>query len=962
MRLDRYDDAKHIQNDQVVKSELSSRTSTRRRDVKAFQDREEVLESQHLTETLDALVEEHSSMDGGLRAEVLAACKAVLSGSQMNIRERFEAGLSGREATRAIAWSMDQLIRTLYKFTVGHIYRQSNPTSGERLSVIAVGGYGRGEMAPYSDVDLLFLFPYRQTPWGEQVVEYLLYMMWDLGLKVGNATRSVEECIRLAQTDITIRTSLLEARYLCGDPSLYRELRRCFRREIVAQTGPDYVEAKLSERDQRHKRFGDSRYVVEPNIKEGKGGLRDLHTLFWIGKYAFQVPKVADLVDHGVLTPAEFRHFAKAEEYLWAVRCHLHYLAGRAEERLTFDAQAEIGQRMRYADRTGSSGVERFMRHYYLVAKEVGDLTRIFCAALEEQFKRKSRFRLPRIGPRQEHVDGFIIQGGRIDVADDGMFRHDPVSLIRLFHHSDHQGVDIHPRVLRLVTRSLGLIDSTLRVDPDANKLFLEILTSRRDPETTLRRMNEAGVLGRFIPDFGRVVAQMQHDMYHVYTVDEHTIRAIGMLAKIERGSLGEDLPLSNEIIHRIQSRPVLFLSVLLHDIAKGRGGDHSAIGAGIAYELGPRMGLSDAETETVAWLVRHHLAMSSTAFKRDIQDPKTVSDFAALVQSPERLKQLLVLTVADIRAVGPAVWNGWKGQLLRELYHRTDEALSGSVSIERSDERAKAAQGALRPYLSGWSDEEFEAHLARGNSFYWLSADAGTLARHAELIRRTDIERKRLAIEFRSDTFHAVTEITIYTQDHNGLFALMAGAMAVSNFNIVEAKIFTTNDGMALDTFWVQDNVGRPLDDARVLEKLELTILRTLTAVIDPGQEIAKQSAIPNRTRIFEVTPRVIIDNTASYVYSVIEVNARDRRGLLYDVTRTIAGLGLSIATARVATYGESAVDVFYVKDVFGLKVTHEGKLEQIRKELARAIGGTGGEKVAESGAKTQHGTAAAV
>ena len=945
-----------------MKPELPTGTSTRRRDVEAFRDRHEVLDARHLTETLDTLVEERGATDLGVRGEVLAACKAALSNSQARIRERFEAGLSGRQTTRAIAWSMDQLIRVLHKFTVRHVYRQSNPTSGERLSVIAVGGYGRGEMAPYSDVDLLFLFPYRQTPWGEQVVEYLLYMMWDLGLKVGNATRSVDECIRLAHSDITIRTGLLEARYLCGDPSLYREMRRRFRRDIVAQTGPDFVEAKLAERDQRHKRFGDSRYVVEPNIKEGKGGLRDLHTLFWIGKYAFQVPKVADLVDRGVLTQAEFRHFAKAEEYLWAVRCHLHYLSVRAEERLTFDAQPEIGQRMQYADRPGSRGVERFMKHYYLVAKEVGDLTRIFCAALEEQFKRKSRFRLPRIGQRHERVGGFIIEGGRIDVADDDMFQRDPVSLIRLFHHADNHGVDIHPRVLRLVTRSLGLIDTALREDPDANRLFLEILTSRRDPEKTLRRMNEAGVFGRFIPDFGRVVAQMQHDMYHVYTVDEHTIRAIGMLAKIERGSLEEDLPLSNEIIHKIQSRPVLFLAVLLHDIAKGRGGDHSEIGADIAYELGPRVGLNDAETETVAWLVRHHLAMSSTAFKRDIQDPKTVSDFAALVQSPERLKLLLVLTVADIRAVGPAVWNGWKGQLLRELYHRTDEALSGGVTTERADERVAMAQDALRPQLSDWSDEEFAAYLDRGHSSYWLSADTSTLVRHAELMRRTDNGGNRLAVEFRSDSFHAVTEVTIYTQDHHGLFALMAGAMAVSNVNIVEAKIFTTNDGMALDTFWIQDAAGGPLNDERMLEKLEATIERTLTGVADPGQELARQTAIPSRTRIFEVTPRVIIDNTASHVFTVIEVNARDRRGLLYDVTRAITDLGLSIATARVATYGESAVDVFYVKDVFGLKVNHEGKLERIRNELAAAIGGTGGETVVDTGADTHQVAAAAV
>ena len=673
---------------QAVKPEFQSSSGGRRRVVTKLRNRRDVFDTEHFAAELDALAWDGDATTSLTRAQVLSLSKEAHAHAQQVIRDKFEAGLSGRATAQAIAWAMDQLIRTLFGFAVRYVYRQSNPTAAERLSVIAVGGYGRGEMAPHSDVDLLFLYPYKQTPWGEQVVEYLLYMLWDLGLKVGNATRSVDECIRLARSDLTIRTGLLEARFLCGDAALYRELRRRFRKEIVADTGPDFVEAKLLERDQRHKRFGDSRYVVEPNIKEGKGGLRDLHTLFWIGKYAFQVPKVANLADNGVLTSVELRHFTKAEEYLWTVRCHLHYFAGRSEERLTFDAQPEIGLRMRYTDRLGSRGVERFMKHYYLVAKEVGDLTRIFCAALEEQFKRKSRFRLSRMGQRHERVEGFVIEGARIDVAEDSIFQQDPVSLIRLFHLADQLEVDIHPRVLRLVTRSLRLVDGELRANPEANRLFLEILTSRKDPETALRRMNEAGVFGRFVPDFGRVVAQMQHDMYHVYTVDEHTIRAIGMLAKIERGAFEEDLPLSNEIIHKVQSRAVLFLAVLLHDIAKGRGGEHSEIGADLAFELGPRLGLSEEETETVAWLVRYHLAMSSTAFKRDIQDPKTVSDFAALVQSPERLKLLLVLTVADIRAVGPTVWNGWKGQLLRELYYRTEEALSGG-GVDRAGRRA---------------------------------------------------------------------------------------------------------------------------------------------------------------------------------------------------------------------------------------------------------------------------------
>jgi [protein-PII] uridylyltransferase len=905
-----------------------------------LRDRRSIVDVRVLAAALDAVAESCDPSGPAARQRVVDLAKRTLAAGRTEIRRRFEEdGERGLTTAAATAWMMDQLIRALYHHTVERVYPLFNPTAGERLAVVAVGGYGRRQMAPYSDVDLLFLFPFRQTPWGEQVVEYLLYLLWDLGLKIGQATRSVDECLRLGRGDITIRTSLLEARYICGDTTVFRSLRRRFASEVVAETGRDFVEAKLTERDERHRRFGDSRYLVEPNVKEGKGGLRDLHTLFWIGKYVYRVPAVADLVDAGVLTTAELRRFRRSEEYLWTVRCHLHYMTDRAEERLTFDAQAEIGQRMRYVDRAGVRGVERFMKHYFLVAKEVGDLTRIFCASLEEQFKRKTRFRLPRLGQKRQEFEGFVIEGGRSDVAAPDLFRIEPRALIRLFHLAQRREADIHPRTLRLVTRSLGLIDHALREDPEANRLFMEILTSRRDPETTLRRMNEAGVLGRFMPDFGRVVAQMQHDMYHVYTVDEHTIRAVGMLARIERGELREDLPLSHTVIQTIESRPVLYLAVMLHDIAKGRGGDHSELGAEIAVRLGPRLGLGGDDTETVAWLVRHHLAMSSIAFKRDLQDPKTVADFAALVRSPERLKLLLILTVADIRAVGPKVWNGWKGQLLRDLYHRAEETMSGEASPERVRERVAAAQGALRERLPDWPEDAFSAYLGRGRDSYWLSTEIDTQVRQAEMVRAADSAGHKLAVEILSDAFRAISEVSVYAPDHPGLFASIAGAMAMAGVTIVEAKIFTTSDGMALDAFWVQDSGGRPLQEEADRRRLETAIADTLAGIVRPERTLAAAPRIPSRTSVFRVVPRVVVDNAASNINTVIEVTARDRRGLLFDVTRAIADLGLSIVSARVATYGETAVDVFYVKDIFGLKIAHEGKLQQVRERLQAAV-----------------------
>ncbi len=901
--------------------------------------RRDIIDRKALASRLAALAFEGADAVTAVRGAALAILKDAVTAGRAEIEARFEGGAAAALTLQSGAYLVDQLVRIVFDLATEKVFPLTNPTAGEHLSVVAVGCYGRGEMAPFSDIDLLFLFPYKQTPWGEQVVEFILYLLWDLGLKVGHATRAVDDCIRLAKGDLTIRTALLEARYIWGDQALFGELKARFQKDVVAGTAADFLEAKLAERDERHQRMGDSRYLVEPNIKDGKGGLRDLHTLFWIAKYVYQAESLQTLVEQGVFSAAEYRRFTNAQNFLWMVRCHLHYVAGRAEERLTFDVQGELARRMGYKDRAGSRGVERFMKHYFLVAKDVGDLTRIFCAALEDQQKRR-RFRLLRLGLRRRQVDGFQIDGDRVSVVDEGIFSAQPVKMLQLFHLAQERGLDIHPKALRLVRQNLKLIDAKLRADPQANSLFLDMLTSSNDPETTLRRLNEAGVFGRFIPDFGRVVAQMQHDMYHVYTVDEHTIRAIGLLSRIEAGKLGNDHPVSHEVVHKISSRRVLYLAVLLHDIAKGRGGDHSVVGERVALKLCPRLGLAPAETETVAWLVRHHLAMSATAFKRDISDPKTVADFIALVQSRERLRLLLILTVADIRAVGPGVWNGWKGQLLRDLYIHAEEALSGGHATAGRERLIAEAKERLGPALAEWSEEEVAAHGRRHYDSYWLGTDAEAQARHARMMRRADEEHRPLTIETRVDRFRAATEVTVYTPDHPGLFARIAGAMAVSGANIVDAKIFTTTDGMALDSFVIQDTEGEAFERPDRLVRLEDAIARTLSGQLRPHIELSRvRATLPQRTRIFKVAPIVLIDNEASNAHTVIEVNGRDRSGLLHDLTYALFSLSLSIASAHIATYGERAVDTFYVKDLFGLKVHQKNKLAAIERRLREAL-----------------------
>ncbi len=862
---------------------------------------------------------------------------AIEAGRQI-VQIRFEAGeIDGNRAKGDLSFLFDQVIRVVHD-SAARAYPVANPTAADKLAVVAVGGYGRGELAPFSDIDLLFLFPWKQTAHGEQIVEYMLYVLWDLGLKVGHSTRSIDDCMRLAKRDLTIRTALLEARYLYGEQSLFLEMRKAFGDQVISGAAMDFVTGKLAERDARHDKMGDSRYYVEPNIKDGKGGLRDLQTLYWIAKFAYQVDSVADLVHRDVLNKAEARNFSKDQNFLWSVRFHLHYISGRAEERLTFDVQTMIAERMGYAERASASGVERFMKHYYIVAKDVGDLTRIFCAAIETENMSKPIIRLPRLR-RSRDLMGFQTDRDRLTVADEDQFATDPIAMIRLFYVAHNEGLDIHPHALRLVTQNLKRIDKNLRADPEANRMFVEMATSIDTPEMVLTRMNEAGVFGKFLRDFGRVVGQTQHDMYHVYTVDEHTIQAIGLLAKIERGELRDDHPVASEVIHKISSRRALYMSVLFHDIAKGRGGDHSVLGARVAKRVCPRLGLDAEESETVEWLVREHLLMSDVAQKRDLNDAKTIHDFVGVVQSPERLRLLLCLTVVDMRATGPNVWNNWKAQLLRELYHAAGDLMSGGQLTNARADRVEAAKIGLREALGDWPETDIDDHLERGYAGYWLTFDTDTLVHHARLMREADNDALPLTIRTRVRVDIDVTELTIYTQDHPGLFSRVAGAIAAVDSNIVDAKAFTTPSGMALETFWLQDNNGSALSASGTLAKLTVQIERALAGQMKRSEPHTQHTFIPERIKIFKVPPRVIVDNQASATHTVIEINGRDRPGFLYLVTGALFSLSLQISSAKISTFGERAVDVFYVKDGFGMKITHEGRLATIRKTLLEAI-----------------------
>ena len=899
-------------------------------------DRRAIIDRRALAGRLDALAAETGDT-GQRRRAMVALLRQALDAGRTEIGRRLLLHPSaGRVTAHATAFLTDQIVRLSHDFTVHHLYPASNPSAGERLTLVAVGGYGRGDMAPFSDVDIGFLTPFKQTSWTEQVIEAQLYTLWDLGLKVGHSSRSLDEMIRAAKEDLTVRTALLEARFVWGDRALYDQASARFDAEVVAGNARAFVADKLAERDERHKRMGDSRYVVEPNVKEGKGGLRDLHTLFWIGKFIHRVRTVPELVDAGLLTSRELRQFARAENFLLAVRCHLHMLAGRAEDRLTFDVQREIAARMQFAERPGKSAVERFMQLYFLHAKSVGDLTGTFLAHLDDQLAARGRRFLPTIRRRPGKLGGFVLDRGRLALPSDDFFQQDPVRLIEIFALADRHGLEIHPQAMRQARHDAKLIETQgVRRIARANALFLDVLTSPRDPETVLRWMNEAGVFGRFVPDFGRVVAQMQFDMYHHYTVDEHTIRAIGLLSDIEQDRLKDDHPLSTAIMQHVQSRRVIYVAVLLHDIAKGRGGDHSILGAELALRVCPRLGLTEAETETVSWLVRHHLLMAATAFKRDLADFKTILDFAQIVQSPERLRLLLVLTVVDIRAVGPGVWNSWKRQLLAELFDAAEEVLRlGHKQRGRAARIAGKKEEAQR--LLALDDKAFARLARRLPESYWIAEPVEVIA--ANLIHIQKAGGAPLHIAAVPDDDRGATLVMVLAADHPGLFYRIAGGIHLAGGNIIDARIHTTRDGLALDNFLVQDPLGRPFAEAEQIVRLTRAIEDALAGRQKLLPKLEARALPRTRAEAFRIAPNVFIDNKASNRFTVIEVNAQDRPALLNQLAYALFQSKVTVHSAHVATYGERAVDTFYVTDLIGDKIDSAARVRSLEKRLLEA------------------------
>jgi len=758
------------------------------------------------------------------RTALLDVLKSARQMAMDDVLQLFEKGRNGGiETANLIAAIHDAIIQALYQFTIDHMVKRKNQKSkAEDMAVCAVGGFGRGEMAPGSDLDLLFLIPDKKgKTYAEAVTEYMLYILWDMGLKVGQSIRTVDQNIQLAKTDQTILTALLDLRFISGNQDLAEKLFLRFQKEITKGKGRSYISAKLEERDVRHERAGNSRYVIEPNVKEGKGGLRDLHVLYWITRFLDNDGKITDAqktstyVDMGLFDEAAATRFQRAADFLWRARIHLHLAAGRPTEKLSFDHQTVLARKMGYASGPIEEAVEKFMREYFTNARDVGALTRIACAKLEADNSLRLPKGLDAFLPNMKE-EGFVLDHGRLMFKDPMQLRDNPSLIMQLFEVAGRRNLDIHPDAISAIDFRRNLIDNNFRHAPENAEVFKNILLGAKAPYATLKVMSESGVLGRYLLEYGGIVARTQFNMHHAYTVDEHTLKLVDNFSDLEYGELKDGNPLLSSIITKFteEERLCLYLACLLHDTGKGKG-DQCIEGAQLSRKACRRMGMS-----------KRHLDMSETAQRRDISNPETIEEFGTLVGSLSRLRMLYALTVVDIRSVGPGVWNDWKGVLLRDLYLATEAFLDGKSELEPAA-KVESAREQVREQLPEGVAEQAEPITDDLGSSYWLGFTMRALVKHSKFFAKLAKSGLEQGVQTSLNKPDDITELWVLTRDRQGLFADLAGVIASCGAQIVGARLHTGHDDRVMDVFYLQNSEGLAFGrmNSHVLENLRRRI-----------------------------------------------------------------------------------------------------------------------------------------
>ncbi|MEB2328283.1 MAG: [protein-PII] uridylyltransferase [Pseudomonas sp.] len=841
-----------------------------------------------------------------LKASPIAAFKKAIRQAREVLDKRFRDGREIRRLIEDRAWFTDQILRAAWS--------RFDWDKGADIALVAVGGYGRGELHPYSDIDLLILLDDSDHEVFRESIEGFLTLLWDIGLEVGQSVRSIAECAEEARADLTVITNLMESRTIAGPEQLRRKMLEVTRPEAMWPS-KDFFLAKRNEQRQRHSKYNNTEYNLEPNVKRSPGGLRDIQTILWIARRQFGTLDLQAMVDQGFLTESELSLLTAAQEFLWKVRYGLHMLAGRAEDRLLFDHQRSLAALLGYEDSDAKLAIERFMQKYYRVVMSVAELSDLVGQHFAEVILWEGDS-----GPSTKLNSRFLVRDDYLEVRDPAVFKRTPFAILETFvllaQHPQIQGV--RANTIRLLRDHRYLIDDDFRSDIRNTSLFIELFKCKEGIHRNLRRMNRYGILGRYLPEFGHIVGQMQHDLFHIYTVDAHTLNVIKYLRKLTKPGVAEKYPLASALIERLPKPELIYIAGLYHDIAKGRGGDHSELGAVDAEQFCNRHKLPAWDTRLVVWLVQNHLVMSTTAQRKDLSDPQVIIDFAQQVGDETHLDYLYVLTVADINATNPTLWNSWRASLLRQLHTATQRALQRGLEnpLGREEQIRQTQRAALDELVrNGGDPDEAEQLWAQLGDDYFMRHSASDVAWHTAAILAHGEDNGPLVLikETTQREFEGGTQIFIYAPDQHDFFAVTVAAMDQLNLNIHDARIITSSSQFTLDTYIVLDADGTPIGDNR--ERIEEIRQGLIDAVRNPDEYLTIiQRHVPRQLKHFAFPPQVTIHNDTQRPQTIIEIIAPDRPGLLARVGQLFLAFDLSVQNAKIATLGERVEDVFFV------------------------------------------------
>jgi [protein-PII] uridylyltransferase len=831
------------------------------------------------------------------------ACRELLRQAHDDLQARFLAEEPVESLVHARAALIDTVLREVWRAQLG--------AAGSAWALVAVGGYGRAELHPASDIDLLVLVPTPVDPQGRSRIESLVAFLWDIGLEVGHSVRTIQECVQESAPDVGVMTTLLEARFISGDPQLFEAMRAALAPERVWPVR-EFFEAKLAEQRDRHLKANDTAYNLEPNVKTGPGGLRDIQTIAWVAKRHFGANSLDELAKQNFLTPAELRRLKQAQAFLWKVRFGLHAMTGRHEDRLLFDHQIKLARTFGYEDASYTLAVEQFMQRYYRTVMDVSLLNELLLQLFREAILTENE-------PPRPLNARFQVRNGSLETTSEDVFARTPSALLELFAilQQNPQIKGVRASTMRGVARNLWLIDEEFRQNPRHHRLFLDMLRASVGVTHELRRMNTYGVLGRYIPAFGRIVGRMQYDLFHAYTVDAHTLFVVSNLRRLALPRYNQELPELSRIMQSLPKSEIVYLAALFHDIAKGRGGDHSDLGAVDAAAFCLEQGLSRYEARLVAWLVANHLSLSITAQKQDIGDPQVITAFARHVGDEVHLDYLYVLTCADVRGTNPRLWNSWKASLFHEFYERVKRALRrGLESPIDQEELVRETQDAARLLLleQAVAPQAIERTWLRFSAPYFLRHTAAEVAWHTRLLAERDARSDEPLVALEPRSIRGTTAVLIFARLRGHGFARTTAVLDQLGLTVVDARITPTGDGFSLDLYHVLEDDGAPITDDDRQGEIERALWRSIQRPDDSPFAVSRRT--PRQVRMFNTPTRISLSVDERNQRSVLELIAGDRPGLLCDVGKVLLQERIELHAAKIMTVGERAEDVFYVTD----------------------------------------------